>query len=85
MGDIKLAHSVFAMPFAVLGAFLVAPSRGESQGPGIDWPALGGMLALVVVCMVFARNWAMLANRVADAKLDAAPAHWQTGLRARHR
>ena len=67
MGDIKLAHSVFALPFAILGAFLVAPRSGGR----IEWGTLGGMLALVVVCMVFARNWAMLFNRVADARIDA--------------
>lgn len=67
MGDIKLAHSVFAMPFAILGAFLVAP-RIDGQ---IAWGTLAKMLVLVVVCMVFARNWAMLFNRVADAKIDA--------------
>jgi 4-hydroxybenzoate polyprenyltransferase len=68
MGDIKLAHSVFAMPFAILGAFLVAPLADSGS---IDWAALGKMLILVVLCMVFARNWAMLFNRVADARIDA--------------
>lgn len=68
MGDIKLAHSVFAMPFAVLGVFLVAP---RTQGAQIDWATLAKMLVLVVLCMVFARNWAMLFNRVADARIDA--------------
>lgn len=72
MGDIKLAHSVFAMPFAILGAFLVAPYRGDAPAHGIDWATLGKMLVLVVLCMVFARNWAMLFNRVADARIDAA-------------
>lgn len=71
MGDIKLAHSVFAMPFAILGAFLVAPHHGDAPAHGIDWMTLGKMLVLVVLCMVFARNWAMLFNRVADAKTDA--------------
>lgn len=62
--DIKLAHSVFALPFAVLGAFLatVAPT---------GWSRLGGQLALVVGCMVFARSWAMLVNRIADREFDA--------------
>ena len=68
MGDIKLAHSVFAMPFAILGAFLVAPRNPDAT---INWTTLGKILVLVVVCMVFARNWAMLFNRVADAKIDA--------------
>jgi 4-hydroxybenzoate polyprenyltransferase len=72
MGDIKLAHSVFAMPFAILGAFLVAPYLGDAPEHGIDWSKFAGMLVLIVVCMVLARNWAMLVNRVADAKIDAA-------------
>ncbi len=71
MGDIKLAHSIFAMPFAVLGAFLVAPRQSDEPHP-IDWLDLAPMLVLIVVCMVFARNWAMLVNRVADSKIDAA-------------
>ncbi|MCC5822861.1 MAG: 4-hydroxybenzoate octaprenyltransferase [Planctomycetes bacterium] len=71
--DIKLAHSVFALPFAVLGAFLVAPrSAQNATDPRIDWSRFGLMLALVVVCMFFARTWAMLVNRLADARLDAA-------------
>lgn len=68
--DIKLAHSVFALPFAVLAAFLAAP-RDAKEG-WILWNRFSGMLALVVVCMFFARTWAMLVNRVADARLDAA-------------
>ena len=71
MGDIKLAHSVFALPFAILGAFLVAPHQGDAPVHGIDWGTLGKMLILVIVCMVFARSWAMLFNRVADARIDA--------------
>lgn len=70
MRDIKLAHSVFALPFAVLGAFLVAPRDGAG-GP-VLWGRFAGMLALVVACMFFARTWAMLVNRVADAAIDAA-------------
>lgn len=63
--DIKLAHSVFAMPFAVLGAFL---ARDGSAG----WGRFAGQLALVVVCMVLARTWAMLFNRLVDRRFDAA-------------
>jgi 4-hydroxybenzoate polyprenyltransferase len=58
--DIKLSHTVFAMPFALLSAFLAA--RG--------WPH-AGQLALIVLCMVTARTVAMSANRVLDAELDA--------------
>lgn len=62
--DIKLAHSVFALPFAVLGAFLARPADAL-------WPRFAGQLALIVACMVFARTWAMLVNRLADRTIDA--------------
>lgn len=62
--DIKLSHSVFALPFAVLGAVLARP-LDES------WQATAVKLGLVVACMVLARTWAMLVNRIADAKIDA--------------
>ena len=64
--DIKLSHSVFALPFAVLGAFL-ARRAGEPSAA-----AFAGQVALVVACMVFARTWAMLINRLADRRFDAA-------------
>ncbi len=67
LADIKLAHSVFALPFAVLAAVMVLP-RAESRG---RWD-VAIMLGLVVWCMVFARTWAMVVNRVADARIDAA-------------
>ena len=55
--DIKLSHSVFALPFAVLAGCLAWPT-GKS---GAVW-----MFAAVVACMVTARTWAMLVNRLAD-------------------
>ncbi|MGV6815143.1 MAG: 4-hydroxybenzoate octaprenyltransferase [Phycisphaerales bacterium] len=71
MGDIKLAHSVFALPFAILGA-LIADAHHQSTNPQSSNHHLPlTQLILIVICMVFARNWAMLVNRVADAKLDA--------------
>lgn len=66
--DIKLAHSVFALPFALLAAFMVAP---RSSGGSIDWGTMAGLLALVLVCMVAARTWAMVVNRMADRRIDA--------------
>ncbi len=59
--DIKISHTVFAMPWAVFAAFLAA--RG--------WP-VPGQLGLILVCMVTARTVAMTANRLLDAKVDAA-------------
>lgn len=58
--DIKLSHTVFAMPWALLAMFLAA------QG----WPHWG-QVALIVVCMVSARTVAMITNRLVDARLDA--------------
>lgn len=63
--DIKLAHSVFALPFALMGVFLA----GVQQRP---WAQRVTILALVVACMVLARTWAMLVNRLADRRFDAA-------------
>lgn len=63
--DIKLAHTVFAMPFAVLAVVLAR----DAAGSRLD---LGVQLALVAACMVAARTWAMLINRVADRRIDAA-------------
>lgn len=67
--DIKLSHSVFAMPFAVLGAFLATTHRA-SDGVGSKWPTWAEM-GLVLACMVFARTFAMCVNRFADADIDA--------------
>lgn len=58
--DIKLSHTVFALPFALLSAFLAA-------GGLPHW----GQLLLVLACMVTARTLAMAANRLLDARLDA--------------
>jgi 4-hydroxybenzoate polyprenyltransferase len=62
--DIKLAHSVFALPFAVLAAVLAMPEGAPRE----RWI---GTLELVIACMVLARTWAMLFNRIADRRFDA--------------
>ena len=64
--DIKISHTVFAMPFALLGAFMAGINDGA-----IVWTAFGWQLVLIVICMFFARNVAMLANRILDRKIDA--------------
>ena len=61
--DIKLSHSVFALPFALLATFLAAAHGGRLPG--------AMTLGLIVVCMVLARTTAMTFNRWADAALDA--------------
>lgn len=57
--DIKIAHTVFALPFALLSTFLAA-----------DGSPRVGQLLLILLCMVCARTVAMAANRLLDAKLD---------------
>ena len=67
--DIKIAHSVFALPFAMLGAFMAASTVAE---PGsFPWSGFIGPLFLVALAMVFARTSAMLSNRILDARIDA--------------
>ncbi len=63
--DIKLAHSVFALPFAILAAAIAAR-------PGDPLHLHLAKFALIVVCMVAARTVAMLVNRIADRRFDAA-------------
>jgi 4-hydroxybenzoate polyprenyltransferase len=58
--DIKLSHSVFAMPFALLASFLAAGGLPSAV-----------QIALIVLCMVFARTFAMAMNRLLDASIDA--------------
>lgn len=63
--DIKISHTVFALPFALLSTFLAA--RALPGGVPTGW-----QIALIVVCMVAARTLAMAANRLLDAGLDKA-------------
>lgn len=62
---VKLSHSVFALPFALMASFL-AGRHIDGRG----WPQWG-QLGLIVVCMVAARSAAMTFNRIVDAQLDA--------------
>jgi 4-hydroxybenzoate polyprenyltransferase len=64
--DIKISHTIFAMPFAILGGFMAATSGGSPE-----WSEFGLQIVLIVICMVFARTVAMLANRILDADIDS--------------
>ncbi len=57
---IKFSHTVFALPFALMGAILAA--RGIPDGRTLLW---------ILVAMVGARSGAMGMNRYADRDLDA--------------
>jgi 4-hydroxybenzoate polyprenyltransferase len=60
---IKFEHSVFALPFALVGALLAA--RASNSLP--TWR----QLLWIVVAMVGARSAAMTMNRIADVDYDA--------------
>ncbi|REJ83722.1 MAG: 4-hydroxybenzoate octaprenyltransferase [Bacteroidetes bacterium] len=60
---VKFSHTVFAMPFALIG-YVYGISR---SGIGFHLP----LLIKVILCMVFARTAAMSFNRWADRKIDA--------------
>jgi 4-hydroxybenzoate polyprenyltransferase len=61
--DIKLHHSVFALPWAILATVLAAHRTSGSLRLG--------QLLLIIACMVTARTVAMVANRLLDAEVDA--------------
>lgn len=60
---VLFAHSVFALPFAMIGFFLGVTTT--------DHPFNWVILLLVLLCMVFARNSAMAFNRYLDRDIDA--------------
>ena len=62
---IKFSHSIFALPFALMGAFLAG-----RHVEGLGRPRIG-QLVLIIVCMVAARSTAMTFNRIVDAVIDA--------------
>lgn len=63
---IKFSHTIFAMPFALLGFFVAY----KEVGGAMEHLLFIRLLLLVVLCMVFARSAAMAFNRYIDAKYD---------------
>lgn len=59
---VKFSHTVFAMPFALIG-FVLGVHDAPLQNPA-------RLLLWVILCMIFARNAAMGFNRYADASID---------------
>lgn len=58
---VRFSHSVFALPFALVGALLAARAT----------PLTAARVGWIVACMVFARSAAMGFNRLVDWRLDA--------------
>src|ERR671939_1078345 len=71
---IKIEHTLFALPFALLGAVLAARGFNPSGLPTL-WQALW-----ITLAMVGARSAAMAFNRIADRDYDAA--NPRTAMRA---
>lgn len=58
---IKFSHTIFAMPFALIGYAIGV------RVAGFEWL----LLVQVILCMVFARSAAMAFNRLVDREFDA--------------
>lgn len=63
MSLVLFAHSIFALPFAIIGFFLAISTTEHT----FDW----SKLLLMLFCMVTARNAAMAFNRYLDRDIDA--------------
>ena len=59
---VAIEHSVFALPFAYLGALAAMSVTG-----GVNWTDL----VLITIAMVGARTFAMATNRIIDRHIDA--------------
>ena len=83
---IKFSHTIFAMPFALIGFFLglfpdrIHPNvehfvffknRIEISREEVIWTLYLKPFILVILCMVFARSAAMAFNRYLDRSFDA--------------
>ena len=60
---VKFSHTVFAMPFALIGFSIAVADERYSFSIRL--------LLLILLCMIFARNAAMGFNRLVDRKFDA--------------
>src|SRR3954452_9964978 len=64
LGLVRFSHTLFALPFALLGAALAARGPEGWHGRWRDW--LG-----ILLCMATARSAAMAFNRLVDRRIDA--------------
>jgi 4-hydroxybenzoate polyprenyltransferase len=80
---VKFSHTIFALPFAMIGFFLGINKGGFNKASGsylgwnwdvsnwLWWQVAAAKLLLVLVCMVTARSAAMAFNRYLDRNFDA--------------
>jgi 4-hydroxybenzoate polyprenyltransferase len=64
---VKFSHTIFAMPFALIGFFL----GSKAAAAQLTTRPLPYLFLLVLACMVFARSAAMAFNRYLDRAFDA--------------
>ena len=57
---IKFSHTIFAMPFALIGFFLATTLHD------FEWTTI----VYIILCMIFARSAAMAFNRYIDRDID---------------
>lgn len=62
---IKIEHSIFALPFAMIGMMWASEAVNGQPWPG--WRTFG----LILLAMVSCRSAAMAFNRIADRQIDA--------------
>jgi 4-hydroxybenzoate polyprenyltransferase len=60
---VKFSHTIFALPFAIIGLFLAWKTHGV--------PLEIVLFVKVILCMIFARSAAMAFNRYLDREIDA--------------
>lgn len=72
---IKFSHTIFAMPFALLGFFIGVFQINKNQN---GWTTIQSYFSdnytvfiFVILCMIFARSAAMAFNRYLDREFDA--------------
>lgn len=63
LGLVRFSHTLFALPFALLGAAMAARGTDGWHGRAQDW--LG-----ILLCMATARSAAMAFNRLVDRDID---------------
>lgn len=69
VADIRLEHSLFALPFALLGMLLAARAECDAGARAVPWPTWAEF-GWILVAMVGTRSAAMGFNRVVDRHLD---------------
>ncbi len=67
---VKFSHTIFAMPFAMIGFFIAVPMAHGSM-EALWNVKMVQKLVLVIICMVTARSAAMAFNRYLDRHFDA--------------